>query len=48
VVWAAGGALLEEGVVAVEAAGESRRMEIAWEESEKQGPAFDLIWEGIV
>lgn len=45
---AAGGVLLEEEVVAVEAAGESRRMGIAWEESEKQGPAFDLIWERIV
>lgn len=32
----------------VEATGESRRVEPVWEESEKSGTAFDLMWEGVM
>lgn len=37
----------EEVAVCVEAAGESRRVELVWEESEKPGTAFDLMWERV-
>lgn len=32
----------------MEATGESRRVEPVWEESEKSGTAFDLMWEGVM